>query len=183
MTFRAGTASGGAHLYFAAPDGIHLGNSAGLRDQLVDTRGWGGYVVAPGSVTPGGAYAVLDDAPVLTLPGWLLEALTTRPELARLRGGVPVAPAVSGSRAARVALECECRNVQAAPAKQANNTLNRRAFLVGRFVAWGDLDRHAVEAAFQGAGESRRLTAAECRATIRSALDSSLCKARPREAA
>ncbi len=182
-TFRVGTASGGQHLYFAAPSSPRLGNSAGLLGELVDTRAWGGYVVAPGSVTPGGAYTVLDDAPVLPLPGWLLEALTARQEPPRARAASSVAPAVSGSRAARAALERECSNVQAAPAKQANNTLNRSAFLVGRFVAWGDLDRHVVEEAFQGAGEARGLTAAECRATIRSALDSSIRKARPREAA
>lgn len=182
-TFRVGTASGGEHLYFAAPDGTRLGNSAGLLGQLVDTRAWGGYVVAPGSVTSGGAYAVLDDAPVRPLPSWLLEALTARQQPTRPRGGVLATPAVSGSRAARAALERECRSVQAAPAKQANNTLNRSAFLVGRFVAWGDVDRQVVEEAFQGAGEARGLTAAECRATIRSALDSSIRKARPREAA
>ncbi|MFD7977526.1 bifunctional DNA primase/polymerase [Streptomyces sp. NPDC059071] len=182
-TFRAGTASGGQHLYFTTPDTPHLGNSAGLLGELVDTRAWGGYVVAPGSVTPSGAYTVLDDAPVLPLPGWLLEALTARQEPARPRTPVPVVPRVSGSRAARAALQRECAKVQAAPAKQANNTLNRSAFLVGRFVAWGDLDRDVVEEAFQGAGEARGLTAAECRATIRSALDSSIGKARPREAA
>ncbi|MFF0426968.1 bifunctional DNA primase/polymerase [Streptomyces sp. NPDC004520] len=183
VTFRVGTASGGEHLYFAAPDGIRLGNSAGLLGQLVDTRAWGGYVVAPGSVTPGGVYTALNDAPVLPLPSWLLGALTARQKPSRPRVAVLAAPAVSGSRAARAALERECRNVQAAPAKQANNTLNRSAFLVGRFVAWGDLDRLVVEEAFQGAGEARGLTAAECRATIRSALDSSIRKARPREAA
>ncbi|MFE4656758.1 bifunctional DNA primase/polymerase [Streptomyces hydrogenans] len=183
VTYRAGTASGGQHLYFTAPDTPCLGNSAGLLGELVDTRAWGGYVVAPGSVTPSGAYTVLDDAPVLPLPSWLLEALTVRQEPARPRTAAPVAPVVSGSRAARAALARECANVQAAPAKQANNTLNRSAFLVGRFVAWGDLDRAVVEEAFQGAGEARGLTAAECRATIRSALDSSIHKARPREAA
>ncbi|MFF5424420.1 MULTISPECIES: bifunctional DNA primase/polymerase [unclassified Streptomyces] len=182
-TFRAGTASGGQHLYFTAPSGPRLGNSAGLLGPLVDTRAWGGYVVAPGSVTPSGAYTVLDDVPVLPLPGWLLEALTARQEPARPRAAVPAVPRVSGSRAARAALERECANVQAAPAKQANNTLNRSAFLVGRFVAWGDLGRAVVEEAFQAAGEARGLTAAECRATIRSALDSSIRKARPREAA
>ncbi|MFI8256964.1 bifunctional DNA primase/polymerase [Streptomyces filamentosus] len=182
-TFQASTASGGQHLYFTAPATPRLGNSAGLLGELVDTRAWGGYVVAPGSVTPSGAYTVLDDVPVLPLPAWLLEALTDRQEPARPRTAAPVVPRVSGSRAARAALERECANVQAAPAKQANNTLNRSAFLVGRFVAWGDLDRTVVEEAFQGAGEARGLTAAECRATIRSALDSSIRKARPREAA
>ncbi|MEU9859187.1 bifunctional DNA primase/polymerase, partial [Streptomyces sp. NPDC047974] len=160
-----------------------LGNSAGLLGGLVDSRAWGGYVVAPGSMTSSGAYTVLDDAPVLPLPGWLLEALTARQEPSRPRTAVRAVPGAGGSRAARVALERECFNVQAAPAKQANNTLNRSAFLVGRFVAWGDLDRQVVEEAFQGAGEARGLTATECRATIRSALDSSIRKARPREAA
>ncbi|MFB7515722.1 bifunctional DNA primase/polymerase [Streptomyces sp. NPDC056144] len=183
VTFRVGTASGGEHLYFAAPSGARLGNSAGLLGQLVDTRAWGGYVVAPGSATPGGSYTVLEDAPVLPLPSWLLEALTARQEPRRPRGGALVALVASGGRAARAALERECHNVQAAPAKQANNTLNRSVFLVGRFVAWGDIDRQVVEDAFQGAGEARGLTAAECRATIRSALDSSIRKARPREAA
>ncbi|AVH97772.1 DNA primase [Streptomyces sp. WAC00288] len=182
VTFRTGTASGGQHFYFAAPDAPHLGNSAGLLGELMDTRAWGGYVVAPGSVTPSGAYTILDDTPVLPLPDWLLEALTAHQEPARPRTTAPAVPRVSGGRAARAALERECRNVQAAPAKQANNTLNRSAFLVGRFVAWGDLDRLVVEEAFQGAGESRGLTTAECRATIRSALDSSIRKARPREA-
>ncbi|MEU9775702.1 bifunctional DNA primase/polymerase [Streptomyces sp. NPDC047968] len=182
-TFRVGTASGGQHLYFTAPDALRLGNSAGLLGELVDTRAWGGYVVAPGSVTPSGAYTVLDDTPVLPLPGWLLEALTARQEPRPCTATPLAVPRVSGSRAARAALERECTNVQAAPAKQANNTLNRSAFLVGRFVAWGDLDRAVVEKAFQGAGEARGLTAAECRATIRSALDSSIRKARPREAA
>jgi hypothetical protein len=90
---------------------------------------------------------------------------------------------VSGNRAALAALEAECAVVSAAPESQRNITLNRCAFKVGRFVAWGDLPRHVVEEAFQAAGEGRGLTAAECRATIRSALDSSIRKARPRDAA
>ncbi|MFE6714867.1 bifunctional DNA primase/polymerase [Streptomyces sp. NPDC057695] len=183
VTFRVGTASGGEHLYFAAPDGVRLGNSAGLIGSLVDTRAWGGYVVAPGSLTPSGAYTVLDDAPVSPLPSWLLDALTARQEPTQSHGKLLAAPGVGGGRAARAALERECLRVQGAPAQQANNTLNRSAFLVGRFVAWGDLDRHVVEEAFQGAGEARGLTAAECRATIRSALDSSIRKAWPRDAA
>ncbi|MDU8996156.1 bifunctional DNA primase/polymerase [Streptomyces mirabilis] len=178
-TRRVRTASGGGHLYFAAPVGVRLTNTAGSLAPLVDTRGWGGYVVGAGSTTPAGPYITDDTAPA-ELPAWivrLLEEPTPRPV-------TPFAwPTISGSRAATAALERECRTVLAAPEGEGNITLNRSAFKVGRFVAWGDIVRHVVEEAFQGAGEARGLTAAECRATIRSALDSSIRKARPRDTA
>ncbi|MEU8100762.1 bifunctional DNA primase/polymerase [Streptomyces rubiginosohelvolus] len=179
-TYRTRTASGGHHLYFTTPPSIRLGNTAGTLAPLVDTRAWGGYVVAPGSTTPGGRYEVTDPSPVAPLPGWLLALL--RP-VSRGPVGPLALPVVSGSRAARAALERECRRVVAAPERRGNNTLNHSAFKVGRFVAWGDLARHEVEEAFQGAGEARGLTVAECRATIRSALDASIRTARPRETA
>ncbi|MFD5347823.1 DNA primase, partial [Streptomyces anulatus] len=140
----------------------------------------GRHLVAPATVTPAGRDEVTDPAPIVPLPDWLFTLLQPAP-----RGPVgPLAlPVVSGSRAGQAALERECQRVVAAPEKQGNNTLNRSAFKVGRFVAWGDLARHEVEEAFQGAGEARGLTAAECRATIRSALDSSIRTARPRETA
>ncbi|MFJ8005564.1 bifunctional DNA primase/polymerase [Streptomyces fagopyri] len=180
-TRRTRTASGGQHLYFTASAGVRLGNTAGSLAPLVDTRAWGGYVVAPGSTTPTGAYTVTDDTAPAVLPPWLLSLLETPPAPAPVASFVW--PTVSGSRAATAALERECRAVVAAPEGAGNITLNRSAFKVGRFVAWGDIPRQVVEEAFQAAGESRGLTAAECHATIRSALDSSLRKARPRNAA
>lgn len=62
------TPSGGRHLYFTAPAGVRLGSSKGTLAPKIDTRAWGGQVVAPGSVTREGPYAVLDDAPVANLP-------------------------------------------------------------------------------------------------------------------
>ncbi|MFE4634717.1 bifunctional DNA primase/polymerase [Streptomyces sp. NPDC056773] len=179
-TYRTRTPSGGAHLYFTAPAEIRLGNTAGKLGPRIDTRAHGGYIVAPGSRTPAGMYEVTDPAPVTSLPGWLLPLLQA-PAPAPVRRLTP--PAVSGTSAARAALDAECNVVRAAPAGQANNTLNRSAFKVGRFVAWGDLAREEVEVAFQGAGEERGLTAAECRSTIRSALDSSARTVRARDAA
>ncbi|WP_405807504.1 bifunctional DNA primase/polymerase [Streptomyces sp. NBC_00210] len=174
------TASRGWHLYLAPPSGVRLGNTAGTLAPLVDTRAWGGYVVAAGSITPHGAYSVADDRPPAELSGWLFNLLQP-PAPAPVKAFA--LPAVSGSRAALTALEWECAVVSAAPDKQRNITLNRCAFKVGRFVAWGDVPRHVVEDAFQAAGEARGLTVAECRATIRSALDGSIRKARPRDAA
>ncbi|MGW3711467.1 bifunctional DNA primase/polymerase [Streptomyces albogriseolus] len=179
-TYRVRTASGGTHLYFTAPDGVQLPNTAGTVAESVDTRACGGYVVAAGSVVPAGRYEALNAAVAAPLPGWLLAIL--RPAPARSAGPLRL-PAVDGSRAAVAALEAECATVAAAPEGLRNTTLNRSTFKVGRFVAWGDLPRHMVEEAFQAAGEAAGLTAAECRTTIRSALDSSLRTARPREAA
>ncbi|MER6158521.1 bifunctional DNA primase/polymerase [Streptomyces sp. NPDC001868] len=179
-TRRTRTASGGEHLYFAAPAGVRLGNTAGTLAPLVDTRAWGGYVVAVGSTTPTGPYEHVGGPEVAELPVWLLELLQPAPA----RPITPLRlPAVSGNRAALAALEAECAIVVGAPDHQRNITLNRCAFKVGRFVAWGDLPRHVVEEAFQAAGEASGLTDAECRATIRSALNSSLRKARARDAA
>ncbi|MFE9447377.1 bifunctional DNA primase/polymerase [Streptomyces sp. NPDC006739] len=179
-THRTRTASGGQHLYLAAPSGARLANTAGTLAPLVDTRAWGGYVVAAGSITAAGPYETVNDSPVAALPVWLLRLLEPAP----VQPAAPLRlPAVSGSRAAVAALEAECAAVTAAPESMRNITLNRCAFKVGRFVAWGDVPRHVVEEAFQAAGEAHGLTAAECRATIRSALDASIRKARPRDAA
>ncbi|MEU9082472.1 bifunctional DNA primase/polymerase [Streptomyces sp. NPDC048357] len=174
------TPSGGTHLYFTAPDHARLGNTAGKLAPLIDTRAHGGYVVAPGSTTAAGTYEVTDPSPVLELPAWLLSLLqppVPRPVPLRMPGAIR-----SGS-AARAALHAECEAVRQAPAHQANNTLNRSAFKVGRFVAWGDIPREEAEEAFQAAGEERGLTVAECRATIRSALDSSARTVRTRQTA
>ncbi|MGW1902891.1 bifunctional DNA primase/polymerase [Streptomyces hirsutus] len=179
-TYRTRTASGGQHLYFTAPDGVRLANTAGTVAASVDTRAWGGYVVAAGSTTPTGAYEALCASMPVALPGWLHTIL--KPAPVRPVGPLRL-PAVDGSRAALAALEAECAVVAAAPEGARNTALNRCAFKVGRFVAWGDLPRHVAEEAFQAVGEAVGLTAAECRTTIRSALDSSQRTARPREAA
>lgn len=78
-TYTVWTPSGGCHLYYRAPEGPAIRNSASQIAWRVDVRGLGGYVVAAGSETPGGRYeagAVTDVAP---LPGWLLRVLTERP--------------------------------------------------------------------------------------------------------
>ncbi|MFD5815158.1 bifunctional DNA primase/polymerase [Streptomyces sp. NPDC127038] len=179
-TYRVRTARGGEHLYFTQPPGIRLHSTAGRLAKKIDTRGWGGYVVAPGSTTPDGTYTVLDDHEPAPLPDWLREALTDAPVAV---AGPLRLPVVAGSLAAQAALEAECAAVAGAADGTRNSVLNRSAFKVGRFVAWGDLPRHVVEEAFQAAGESAGLTAAECRTTIRSALDGSIRTVRPREAA
>ncbi|MEV7240874.1 bifunctional DNA primase/polymerase [Streptomyces sp. NPDC093248] len=181
-TYRVRTARGGEHLYFTAPAGARLKCSANRLGPHIDTRAWGGYVVAPGSTTPDGVYEVTDDAPVAPLPGWLAMLLTEQPKPTT----VALAPVRDGTRAAQVALERECAVIVAATEggpNGRNNTLHRSACKVARFVAWGHLPRHVAEQAIQAAGEATGLPPAECRTTIRSALDWIIAHATPQAAA
>ncbi|WP_329313723.1 bifunctional DNA primase/polymerase [Streptomyces sp. NBC_01262] len=180
-TRRIRTPSGGQHLYFTTPPGLRLTSTAKTLAKKVDTRAWGGQVVAPGSVTPHGPYTALDPSPVAELPEWLQSALTVpqRPASAAI---VPMTTR-NAPRLAAVVLERETSAVAATGEGGRNAELLRAVRAVGRFVAWGDLDRAEVEAAFQAGGEAAGLPASECRATIRSALDWSIRTARPRETA
>ncbi|MFF8843796.1 bifunctional DNA primase/polymerase [Streptomyces sp. NPDC015127] len=172
------TARGGLHLYFLAPEGVRLHNTQNALGPNIDTRAWGGYVVAPGSITPEGTYELTTDAPVASLPAWLLAALTPAPARP-----VRLAAPRCGNRLADAVLERETAAVAGTAEGGRNKQLLVSTRAVGRFVAWGDLPRHVVEEAFQGAGESAGLPPAECRATIRSALNWSIRTARPRETA
>ncbi|WEH34477.1 bifunctional DNA primase/polymerase [Streptomyces sp. AM 4-1-1] len=176
-TYRVRTPSGGMHLYFTAPSGVRLSSSKGKLARRIDTRAWGGNVVAPGSIVNGQAYEVTDPARVAELPGWLLDALAPAPTPVQ---PVPIQVPRYGNRAADTALERELATVRATTEGGRNEQLLRSARAVGRFVAWGDLPRHVVEEAFQSGGESTGLSAAECRATIRSALNWSIRTCRPR---
>ncbi|MFI1095135.1 bifunctional DNA primase/polymerase [Streptomyces sp. NPDC020917] len=174
------TASGGMHLYFTAPAGVRLGNTAGKLGPLIDTRAWGGYVVAPGSKTPGGPYAVADDAPVTNLPEWLQSLL--EPPQGPAAGPILPTPA-RATACARTAFERELATVAAATEGGREKALFEAARKMGRFVAWGDLDRTEVEQAFQGAAESTGLPSYQCRSTLSSALNWSIAHCKPRERA
>lgn len=166
------TASGGEHRYFTAPDGVQLGNSAGRLGKLIDTRAHGGYVVAPGSTTPSGAYEVTDGSPVAPLPDWLRDALTTAQRPARRFAASPVAR--DASRYALAALRNETANVAGASEGSRNWTLTRAARALGRLVASGDLARDVVEEALRQAGEAAGLRSRYCDGVITSALNWSI---------
>ncbi|MFC5803137.1 bifunctional DNA primase/polymerase [Streptomyces formicae] len=147
-TYRVRTARGGEHLYFTQPPGVRLHSTAGRLAKKIDTRGWGGYVVAPGSTTPDGTYTVLDDHAPAVLPEWLHEALKPRQRPAP-GGAVPVTTRTGGYAAA--ALRGEVDNVAKAADGTRNATLLRAARALGRLVASGDLDRGEVEEALSRA--------------------------------
>ncbi|WP_327235966.1 bifunctional DNA primase/polymerase [Streptomyces sp. NBC_01317] len=170
-TYRTRTPSGGQHLYFTAPGGTRLANTAGKLGELIDTRAWGGYVVAPGSTTPAGPYTVADPAPVAPLPEWLYALLTARQELRALTAA-PVAP--KGPAYATAALKAEMANVATAQEGVRNATLVRAARALGRFISSGALTRAEVEGALNWAGLASGLRESECRPAITSALNWSI---------
>ncbi|MFE3085701.1 bifunctional DNA primase/polymerase [Streptomyces albidoflavus] len=148
-TYRVRTPSGGEHLYFTQPDGIRMLSSAGRLGHHIDTRGWGGYVVAPGSTTPAGTYAVADDRPPARLPDWLRDLLTSRP---RPRADYAMANSMkTRSGYSGAALRSEAQNVATAAVGTRNAVLLRAARALGRLVASGDLTRTEVEEALSRA--------------------------------
>lgn len=82
-TLMVQTPRGGFHYYYRMPDGTEdddvLRNTQKAKDCLgygdVDTRGIGGYVVGPGSVTSAGTYEVICDVEPAPIPTWVLEAM------------------------------------------------------------------------------------------------------------
>jgi hypothetical protein len=139
-TLAVTTASGGWHLYYAMPDGANLRNtrgseSAGLGPSI-DTRGHGGFLVAPGSVVDGHPYRIARFAPVAAMPDWLLGRLQSKPAaqqstalfesqqqgVAAVQTGTPVA--VKNPAAYRLAaLTNNINNVLKSRSPDRNNTL------------------------------------------------------------
>ncbi|MFF7035417.1 bifunctional DNA primase/polymerase [Streptomyces griseus] len=170
-TYRTRTASGGHHLYFTAPGGARLGNSAGRLGKHIDTRAHGGYVVAAGSALPNGTYDVVDPTDPVPLPEWLYALLTPR----QASQGLTAAPVpVRASRYAAAALRAETAAVAGAGEGVRNWTLVRAARALGRFIPSGDLARSEVEQALNSAGLAAGLRENECRAAVASALNWSI---------
>ncbi|WP_405195418.1 bifunctional DNA primase/polymerase [Streptomyces anulatus] len=170
-TYRTRTASGGHHLYFTAPAGVRLGNSAGRLGKHIDTRAHGGYVVATGSTLPHGTYEVVDPSDPVPLPEWLYTPLTPRQSS---RGLTVASVPVRTSRYAAAALRAETAAVAGAGEGVRNWTLVRAARALGRFIPSGDLARSEVEAALNSAGLAAGLRENECHAAVTSALNWSI---------
>jgi hypothetical protein len=184
-TFTVGTPSGGRHLYFRPPtDGPAPRNTVRRLGPLIDTRGVGGYVVAPGSRVDGVTYRILDDAPIAELPEWigtLLRRFEPRPAAGE---PLPLATALGqvgarlGDAYARSALARESARVEAARVGTRNDTLNRAAYSLGTLVGSGVLDQALVEAELTRAALAAGLEPRETAGTLRSGLTAGI--ARPR---
>jgi hypothetical protein len=186
------TPSGGRHTYFRCGDGPRVGNSAGKIGGGIDTRGDGGYVIAPGAVLPDGrTYRVLSgslaSSPIV--PADLRAFLAAKPP-----GASPSAsPAAShmiapahdagppGPRETAYAAEVladKRRAVERATVGERNSTFNKAIFAFATLIANYGVsaeDAEPLKIAARRAG----LTDAEIEATFKSALAAGMQQPRP----
>ena len=188
-TFTVSTPSGGRHLYFRPPvDAPAPRNTVRRLGPLIDTRGVGGYVVAPGSRVDGVEYRVIVDAPIAELPEWINTLLRSpaareaRPapgeplSLAAALG--PVRTQLSGAYV-RTALEREVARVESARVGTRNDTLNRAAYNLGTLVGARLLDQAQAEAELTRAARAAGLDERETASTLRSGMTAGI--SRPRQ--
>jgi hypothetical protein len=147
-TYTVRTAGAGTHLYYQhPPDGPQRRNTrgdiGGGLGWLVDTRAWGGYVVAAGSVVNGRPYVVQHNADPLALPGWLAGLLHPTP----LPEARPVVATLGTGRRAAYLRACVDRQIAhlAAATSNRNDALFISAANLGELVAGGALDETYVE--------------------------------------
>jgi hypothetical protein len=172
------TPSGGRHLYYAHPtgpdwpDGLRLGNTAGTLGWLVDTRGWGGYVVAPSTVIGGRAYRMIVHATTAPLPGWIADLRPT-PRPAQQPISVALTGSGGGSRRdayLRSAVSAQLDHVAQAVEGERNRALYTSAVALGQLAAGGELDPGQVAEWLTVVAVGAGLDDAEAARTIRSGL-------------
>ncbi|GAB2915520.1 bifunctional DNA primase/polymerase [Streptomyces mayteni] len=145
-TLTVATPSGGTHLYFTAPPGMALRNTAGRLAPKVDTRAGGGYVVAPGSVIDGRVYAPVRDVPVAALPAWLGRLLVPAPLPPQRPVSVPLKGTDRRTTYLRAAVTAELARVTGSATDEHNRDLFRASVALGQLVAGGVLNATDVTA-------------------------------------
>ena len=173
------TGGGGLHLYFSAPPGRSVKNSASKIAPHVDVRGDGGQAVFVGSTHPdtGVVYAwepglSPDDVPLAPFPVALLDKHAAPPSPPPPRNGN------NGRGYAQAALSKECDAVANAPEGQRNHTLNRAAYCVAGYLHGGKITEDEMIRTLLNAATAAGLPEGEARATIRSGISEGRAKPR-----
>jgi hypothetical protein len=160
-TLTGRTARSGWHLFFRAPENVRLPSTEGDKGHglgwKIDTRAWGGYIVAPGSITPDGVYRIVDDRPETPLAAWLTARLTPKP-VVHTTAPPPRSSARLGAYTA-AAVRGECDRVAAAPGGQHKKTLFSASGNLGQHVGGGGLSYGDAEAELYDAARQMLATA------------------------
>lgn len=143
-TRTATTASGGKHYFWRHVDGVRnrAGKTLGLG---VDTRGDGGFIIAPGSVMLNGrGYEWDNELPIADAPAWLLELVLPR---AVNHVAQPLSYAAgTNDHYVNRAVDDELRNLAGTAPGGRGHALNASAFSLGQLVGAGALSRSDAEA-------------------------------------
>ncbi len=181
------TGSGGTHLYYAAPPGGIKSAARSFGADGLDTRGRGGYVVAPPSLHASGErYEWVDpEVPLAPWPAVLSRLMEPRRPAASAAASSASTrrPTTNGGAWATAALRGEVEQVAGTPegggpAGGRNAQLNVSAYKLGRIIGGGHLDEAEVAEALLDAALRCGLGEGEARKTIASGLTAG--RARPR---
>ncbi|MFI7469959.1 bifunctional DNA primase/polymerase [Nonomuraea sp. NPDC049646] len=172
-TLQVRTRRGGLHLYYTAPPGVRLPSTNGSLGWLIDTRAWGGYVVAPGSAVTlpdgVGSYTVQHATTPAPLPSSLFKLLKPALLPAKRPVHVPIADGRHSSYL-RAALDRELAHLAAAQPGQRNRSLFGAAAALGELIAGGALPEEPVKELLEQGGGDLGLTRSEVIRTIESGL-------------
>ena len=153
----------GVHKFFKWNPNYPVRNSVGKLGSGVDTRGDGGYVILAGSVradhTTYQWRVSPDEAEFAEAPEWLyaeirrLQIEKQEQSAAAFSKTFPLAIAETVSAEAAKVFNTQCQIVAHCEAGSRNDTLNKAAFAIGRFVAMGEIsEAKAAEGLMWAAG-------------------------------
>ena len=144
------TGGGGRHFCFQYRGPIS--STASRVAPGIDTRGDGGYAIAPPSIHESGrsyAWSVDSAGTLAAAPAWLVEVTRKKPETPvstiSQRAVATTRPGSSGAYG-RAALDRECAALAVMAPGGRNGALNTAAFRLAQLVAGGALDRNEVYA-------------------------------------
>jgi hypothetical protein len=163
----------GFHLFFRMPAEGDVRNSASKVADGIDTRGTGGYVlIAPSPHPDGGVYEWAkgrspDELVPIEAARWLLRMVQKQP--AREPTPRPLPNLAHGEPYIEAAIRAECAAVASAPEGVRNDTLNRAAHALARFVADGRAPMYDTVRRLASAAARAGLSEAEILKTVKSA--------------